>query len=67
MSVINPNSPHPHYREAAVAVPHFKNLLAARTNPDGSPKPGYAKNVAMLKREIAAGEKILAAESGAES
>jgi hypothetical protein len=31
---------------------HYKNLLEARTLPDGKPKPGYAANVAMLKREI---------------
>lgn len=67
MSVIDPNSNRSQYRSAAAAVPWFKTLLAARTNADGSAKPGYKKNVEMLRNEIAAGEAILAGEAKGES
>lgn len=53
MPIVDPESPHPQYRRDDVALAHFKNLIAARTNPDGSPKQGFRKNVAMLRREIA--------------
>lgn len=32
---------------------HFRNLLQHRTNPDGSAKKGYTRNVAQLRTEIA--------------
>lgn len=34
-------------------IAHFQNLIAARTDGAGKPKPGYKKNVEMLRTEIA--------------
>ncbi len=36
-----------------VEIAHFKNLIAARTDPlTGKPKAGYGANVAMLRKEV---------------
>lgn len=58
MSVVtvDPEHPLPQYRSNDAALAHFKNLLAARTKPDGTPKQGFTRNVALLRREIAAME-----------
>lgn len=42
--------PHPNND---VQIAHFRNLIEARTDARGNPKPGFGKNVAMLKSEIA--------------
>lgn len=38
--------------EARTQVVRLKALEAARTNADGGAKPGYRRNVEMLRREI---------------
>lgn len=36
-----------------VELAHFRSLLQHRTNPDGSAKKGFTRNVAQLRTEIA--------------
>lgn len=54
--------PHPN-NEGEIA--HFRNLIEARCDARGNPKPGYGKNVAMLKRQIAVLEQRAAGGSNA--
>lgn len=49
---IHPAHPLSQYRGTDVALAHFKNLLKARTDNDGSALPGWRKNVDMLRTEI---------------
>lgn len=37
---------------------HMKNLLAARTNGEGKPLPGYGANVRLLLHELAKLDKL---------
>lgn len=40
-------------KDHSAEIAHFKNLVTARTDGEGKPKPGYRKNVEMLRAEIA--------------